>query len=76
MILHIVNLTSEATWRAPVEELIRVGPYKVTIRLPSQLTRPRGRLLVSASERPVRVSGRDATIAIEAILDHEVVVLE
>jgi hypothetical protein len=76
MILHIVNLTSEATWRAPVEELIRVGPFKVTARLPSQLTRPRARLLVSAAERPVRVSGGAATIDIDWILDHEVVVLE
>ena len=76
MILHIVNLTSEATWRAPVDELIRVGPFKVGIRLPSQLPRPRGRLLVSAADRPVRVSGGNATIDIDGILDHEVVVLE
>ena len=76
MILHIVNLTSEATWRAPVDELIRVGPFTAAIRLPSQLTRPRGRLLVSGAERPVRVSGGTATVEIESILDHEVVVLE
>ena len=76
MILHIVNLTSEATWRAPVDELIRVGPFKVTARLPSQLTRPRARSLVSAAERPVRVSDGAATIDIDWILDHEVVVVE
>jgi hypothetical protein len=76
MILHLVNLTSEATWRAPVEELIRVGPFKVTVRLPSQLSRPRARLLVSAAERPVRISGGAASVEIESILDHEVVVLE
>jgi hypothetical protein len=76
MILHIVNLTSEATWRAPVDELIRVGPFKVTARLSSQLTRPRARSLVSVAERPVRVSDGAATIDIDWILDHEVVVVE
>src|SRR5207247_6918240 len=30
-ILHLVNLTSEATWRAPLDELIRVGPFRVTM---------------------------------------------
>ncbi len=30
-IVHIVNLTSAATWRAPVDELIPVGPVKVTL---------------------------------------------
>ena len=76
MILHIVNLTSEATWRAPVEELIRVGPFTVTLPLPPQLRRPRARLLISAVDRPGRVSGGAVTLEIESILDHEVVVLE
>ena len=76
MILHIVNLTSEATWRAPVDELIRVGPFKVRITVPARLTRARARLLVSGTERPVSVSQGMAAFEIEAILDHEVVVLE
>ena len=33
MILHLVNLTSEATWQAPLNELIRVGPFEVKVRL-------------------------------------------
>jgi hypothetical protein len=76
MILHIVNLTSEATWRAPVEELIRVGPFTVRMRLPTQLSRPHARLLVANATPPVRVSGGAASIELESILDHEVVVLE
>jgi Hypothetical glycosyl hydrolase 6 len=76
MILHLVNLTSEATWRAPVDELIRVGPFKVGMRIAAQLTRPRGRLLVSGGERPVSVTSGVARIEIDSILDHEVVVLE
>lgn len=76
LILHVVNLTNEATWRAPIDELIRVGPFKVTARLPHGLTKPRARLLVSGGERPVSVAAGSATIEIESILDHEVIVFE
>ena len=76
MILHLVNLTSEASWRAPLDELIRVGPLKVNIRLPTQFTKPRARLLVSDAPVPVSVSSGTARIEIQSILDHEVIVLE
>ena len=75
MILHMVNLTSEATWRAPLDELIRVGPFKVTIRLPEQVTRPTARLLVSGGERRVTVEGGMGVIDIDFILDHELIVV-
>jgi len=78
LILHLVNLTSEATWRAPLDELIRVGPFQVR----AAWSRSRGgaprraRLLVSGSTRPVRVEQSMAVFTIESILDHEVIVLE
>ena len=50
-ILHVVNLTSEATWRAPLDELIRVGPFKVTMPVPTHRAKPR---------RPVARVGCDA----------------
>jgi Hypothetical glycosyl hydrolase 6 len=75
MILHIVNLTSEATWRAPLDELIRVGPFTVKIGLPQQPTRRTARLLVSGADKPVRVVGGMGAIEIDSILDHEVIVV-
>jgi len=75
-ILHVVNLTSEATWRAPVDELIRVGPFKVTIPVPARATKPRARLLVSGAAPAVSVTGGNASLEIASILDHELVVLE
>ena len=75
-ILHLVNLTSEATWRAPLEELIRVGPFTVKLRLPRAPVRPAARLLVAGVERPMRVEAGMGAIEIEAILDHEVIVVE
>jgi hypothetical protein len=75
VILHIVNLTSEATWRAPLDELIRVGPFKVKIRFPQRSARPTARLLVAGVTRPVRLENGFAVVDVEAILDHEVIVV-
>ena len=74
MILHVVNLTSEATWRAPVDELIRVGPFKVKILWSQRPARPTARLLVASAITPMRIENGFAVIDIESVIDHEVVV--
>jgi hypothetical protein len=74
LVLHVVNLTSEATWRAPLHELIRVGPFTIRVRVPRPVRGP-ARLLVSAVERSVRTDGDSSVIELASILDHEVVVL-
>ncbi len=75
-IVHMVNLTSEATWRAPLDELIRVGPFTVTVRSPEKLARRRCRLLVAGVERPVRIGSGSATVDVDSILDHELLVYD
>ena len=75
MILHLVNLTSEATWRAPLDELIKVGPFTIRLRLPASLSRPTAKLLVGSRATPVSVRDGIATINVESILDHEVLVV-
>ncbi|HSB17922.1 MAG TPA: hypothetical protein VLE22_25960, partial [Bryobacteraceae bacterium] len=75
LILHVVNLTSAGTWRAPIDELIPIGPVKVSVRLPSEVRGGGVRLLVSGASP---VSGvRDGWCAFElrSILDHEVAVI-
>jgi hypothetical protein len=75
MVLHLVNLTSEATWRAPVDELIRVGPFSVRVRLPDNVRAGQARLLVAGGTKPVRIEAGMATLVVDSILDHEVVVI-
>jgi hypothetical protein len=75
MILHMVNLTSEATWRAPLDELIRVGPFTVKIRLPRAGAGRVARLLVANTEKSVIMDGEMGVVTIDAILDHEVIVI-
>jgi Hypothetical glycosyl hydrolase 6 len=82
LILHLVNLTSEATWRAPLDELIRVGPFTVTLRLPRRAASPSSSrssssasLLVSNRSIPTKISEDRVVMTIDAILDHEVIVV-
>lgn len=76
LVLHVVNLTSEATWRAPLDELIAVGPFQVGVRMPGGVRARVARLLVSGGTRPVRVANGVAAFTLESITDHEVVVIE
>jgi hypothetical protein len=77
LILHLVNLTNAATWRAPMEDFIPVGPVRVTIAAPAGM-RPSAtaRLAVSAATATVRRNGSTLELSVPSIRDHEVVVLE
>jgi len=71
MILHIVNLTSAGTWRAPVDELIPVGPMKVAIKGAFKSAQAR----VQTGSLAVTSRGGAVSFMIPTILDHEMVVL-
>jgi hypothetical protein len=75
LVLHLVNLTSAGTWRAPVHELIPVGPLKVAVRLPAGVSGGSARSLVSTV--PVALELREgwAHFEIPSILDHSVIVI-
>ncbi len=76
LILHIVNLTSTGAWRAPVDELIPVGPVQIRFRLPAGVRGRRARFLVSRGETAALRQGEWAVIRIASVADHEVIVLE
>ena len=76
LILHVVNLTNEGTWRGPIDELIPVGPIRVTVRLPEGVRSGQVRSLVSAV--PIHRSSAEGLVSfsIPSISDHEVLVIE
>lgn len=76
LILHVVNLTSAATWRAPLEELIPVGPAKVRVKLPAGVSGKSARALVRGGHVAVSTKSGVATFEVASILDHEVIVIE
>jgi len=76
IVLHLVNLTSTGTWRAPVDELVPVGPLRVSVRLPAGLTPKGAKLLVAESGVALHIERGWATFEVSSVADHEVVALE
>ena len=64
-----------ATWRAPIDELIPVGPLQVKVRLPQGLRAGAVRFLVSGGSVPISVNQGWAAFEVKSILDHEVAVV-
>ncbi len=76
LILHLVNLTSAGTGRAPVHELIRIGPLRVRVQIPQGIRMSRMKCLVS-QQTPAFTRDKDAAVfQLPSLLDHEVIVLE
>ncbi|HEU0106096.1 MAG TPA: hypothetical protein VFT38_07990 [Vicinamibacteria bacterium] len=76
LVLHLVNLTSEGAWRGPVDELLPVGPVRVGVRLPPDVSGRALRLLVSGRTPALEVRDGWARFPLESISDHEVAVIE
>ena len=76
LILHLVNLTSAGAWRAPVDELIPVGPLRVHLQIPEGIRPSRLKLLVSPHAPELSIQRHLMSFQIPSVLDHEVVVLE
>jgi hypothetical protein len=70
-ILHLVNLSSVATWRAPMEEALPVGPIRVTVKVPGASAR----YLVSGAKASARREGNAIRFEIPSIREHEVVLI-
>lgn len=75
LIIHIVNLTSAATWRQPLDELISIGPLKVKVKLPALVSGRNLRTLVSKQNIATTVANGYSQFEIKSILDHEVIVI-
>jgi hypothetical protein len=74
MILHIANL-SGATWRAPLEAFLPVGPLTVRVRLPADVPGRSARLLVEDQTASVSTADGWAQLTVPSIAAHEVVVI-
>jgi len=76
LILHIVNLTNEGTWRGPIDELIPVGPIRVGVKLSAGARASRVRLLVAEKVVDTTVRAGWAYVELPTISDHEVLMIE
>lgn len=76
LILHVLNLTSAGSWRAPMHELIAIGPLQIKVRLPEKFQASKFKTLVSTQPLDGRVESDWARFELKSVLDHEVVVIE
>jgi len=79
MIFHLLNLTSAGTWRAPIEELVPLGPYQISIRLPENFQFARVRSLSGENDGQAieaKVVGDFIQFTVPVLLDHGVFVIE
>jgi hypothetical protein len=70
-----VNLTSAATWRQPLEELIPVGPVEVKVRLPKKIRGKDIELRVSNQKMTGKIADGWTTFTISSIIDHEMAIM-
>jgi len=75
LILHLVNLTSAGIWRAPVHELISVGPLKISINLPEGVSGNKLKFLVNNKSRKAKTDNGWVSFKVKSIFDHEVIVI-
>ena len=75
LILHLVNLTSAATWRQPTEEFIPVGPITVNIKLPEGVSGKKLKSLVSEQDISAEIKDGWISFKVAEIIDHEVVII-
>jgi hypothetical protein len=75
LILHLVNLTNAGTWRAPVDELIPMGPLSVRVQLPDGIRGNQLQLLVSKHKTRSSVKNGWTRFELPTLLDHEVAVV-
>jgi hypothetical protein len=75
LVLHVVNLTSAATWRQPLDEFISIGPLKISVKLPEDIRGGNCRALVAG--RKIKTNAKDSWVSFEikSLTDHEVVVI-
>jgi hypothetical protein len=75
LILHLVNLTGAANSRAPVEEIIPVGPLRLSLKLPKGRRGGEIKALVSGRNLASSVKDNWASFELKSLLDHEVIVI-
>jgi len=78
LILHVVNLTSSATWKSPVDQLTGIGPIGISIKLPSGISGGRCSTLVGDSPKVIAgaVANGWVKLTLPSVVDHQVLVVE
>lgn len=75
LILHVNNLISAGTWRAPIDQFIPVGPISFRVKLTEDVPGKNIKLLVSGENAGAVVKNGWVQFKVNSILAHEVVII-
>ncbi|MCR6655682.1 MAG: beta-galactosidase [Opitutus sp.] len=75
LVFHVVNLTNANTWRTPVHELITLGPWEISIHLPSGVRGRSATSLVRKTSLPCSVENDWVRFTLPPLADHDVLVI-
>jgi hypothetical protein len=75
LVFQMVNLTSTATWRQPLDEFIPIGPLSVKIKLPKGITPKDIHATVSKQKLNWGTSNGWVHFEIKSLVDHELAVI-
>ncbi len=74
--VHMVNLTNPMMMKGPVRELMPVGPFEVTLRLPRGARADGARLLSTGAAVQMATGVDQATVRVPSVECHEVVAID
>jgi hypothetical protein len=75
LVLHIINLISAGTWKAPIDEYIPIGPLTFMVKLPDDVAGTDLNLLVAGQKISGTVKEGWCQFRLNSVLNHEVVVI-
>ena len=75
LLFHLVNLTSSATWRQPIDKLIPAGPFRIKLKLPGDVKGKNIRLMVSGNKIQPHIKDGWFQFDIATVTDHEFAVI-
>jgi hypothetical protein len=76
VVIHLVNLTNPMAMKGPYREFNPVGEQTVKVRLPDGAQVRKVHLLVAGQTPRVHRHGREISITVPSVLDHEVVAID
>ena len=76
MTVHLVNLTNPMMMKGPIREIIPVGPFTMSVRLPRSAKATRVHSLVGQQDQPFQVRDGSLRLEVPSVGIHEVVALD
>jgi hypothetical protein len=76
LVLHLVNLTGVGSWRAPMEEIIPIGPISVRLRDPARKASREIHWRVGGRTERATVDDGWLQLRLPVLRDHELAVIE